>query len=177
MSSEPFVSAFALSAGADVRPLQVCDNIVKRMHGTLQYESVLGVGTIARIAVPLRLVPAPLTPNRPFPVGILGIPRTRVISDELKSMLDPRSIMADAETAREASAIEREARSPSPAASVFDVARPLPLPDVDPSTPLTGFDRTLKCLVVDDNRIARRILTTFLVAKVSPGGLPGRCFD
>ena len=137
------------------------------MHGTLQYESILGVGTIARIAVPLRLIPAPMTPNRPFPVDKLGLPRIRVISDELKSMLDPRSIMADAETAREASAVDRDARSPSPAASVFDVARPLPLPDVDPSTPLTGFDRTLKCLVVDDNRIARRILTTFLVAKVS----------
>ncbi|KAK4701012.1 hypothetical protein P7C70_g5222, partial [Phenoliferia sp. Uapishka_3] len=174
VSSKRFVQSCAPTRPAQrltISAVKVCDNIVKRMHGTLQYESVLGKGTIARIAVPLRLVPANSrrdsrghpTIQRPFPINSLGPPRTRIISEELKSMLNPTTIMADGE---KAAALESKKRDTSPQRVIgrADV-RPLPLPILDPSTPLTGFDGTLRCLVVDDNRIARRILTTFLVAK------------
>lgn len=140
------------------------------MHGSLQYESVVGVGTIARIALPLRLVPVSTSPNqavsrhsRPFPLASLGLPRRRIISDELRSMLDPNHIIDVANNAAELEAASLSQPGPTHLSpppprglpGIVDIQHPLalPLPGLDPSPPLKGFDRNLKCLLVEDNRI------------------------
>ena len=125
------------------------------MNGTLHYESTIGVGTTARISLPLLLVhtdsndsdnflPPSIAP--PFPSHLIGPPRVRVISDELSSMLDPVHIMADAVTA---------------AREMSD--KIVPLPVVLPRVPVRSEDLIpfmeddariqVKALVVDDNQV------------------------
>lgn len=144
------------------------------------FESTLGVGTTARIALPLKLVytfpPSTLSPTIApvFPLHPLGPARVRIISDELSSLFDPQHIIDEAAfAADEVVAAAARARTAarleqSQSASHGPVVELQAGPLVD-FIPLmaNGKGTRVKALVVDDNSISRRILTTLLGAKVS----------
>lgn len=82
----PFRQLDSFSSGAGLGA-SICDNIVKRMNGSLQFVSEVGVGTTASVAIPLELF---------FPDGNGGSNQlggeegsvNRVISEELESLSD-----------------------------------------------------------------------------------------
>lgn len=72
---------------ADTRDLIVCDNIVKRMKGSLQFVSTVGSGTTGSVALPLQLT---FDPIHLVPSSTSQPRHIRYISDELNLLLSPR---------------------------------------------------------------------------------------
>lgn len=140
------------------------------MHGTIHFESAVGVGTTARVTLPLKLFHVssiqkdggPITSSPAFPSYPSGPPRVRVISDELTAMLDPGNIIEEAAIADIAAAhrlLEPE---------TFPVKPVVELP-VDCSKLLDYIPRManagkvkVTALVVDDNAISRFVFFRLL---------------
>lgn len=146
--------------------LKVCDSIVRRMHGTLHFESVIGEGTTARILLPLKLVHPSRThpsgiPPPIFPLHPIGPPRVRIISDELNSRLDPIHIMNDAVLAANLIADEEAeaAQTRELQAVVAPAAQPLLRTPSHAFIPLMedGIGIRVAVLVVEDNAISRSV--------------------
>jgi hypothetical protein len=103
----------------------------------------------------------------------MGPARVRIISDELRALFDPQHIIdeaafaadevvaADARTRTAARLEHSESASHSPIIEL----QAGPLVDFIPLM-ANGKGTRVKALVVDDNSISRRILTTLLGAKV-----------
>ena len=76
----PFRQADSFGSGAGLG-VSIADSIVKRMSGTLQYSSELGVGTTASIALPLQRIPS-TSPRRSH----------RSLSTELSELFSPLTL-------------------------------------------------------------------------------------
>ncbi|GAA5861955.1 hypothetical protein JCM1840_006887 [Sporobolomyces johnsonii] len=161
--------------------VSISDSIAKRMGGTLRYVSTLGVGTTATCTIPLDfvLVDEPVTTESPLPPMTRPSQRARaprILSDELSSMfgslkLEPTPEEEALRTAKLAAGAvevaleaqrqleEQKKNGTTPLASVEE------RPESVAGTPGGAEPAELKVLVVDDNAIARRILTTFLKVK------------
>lgn len=111
------------------------------------------------------------SPGPVFPLHLTGPPLVRNLSSELAAMLDPLLIMSDAAKAE----AEEQAATREQELLVVPVVLPVTLPVaavvVVPSTVAVmqrKEDTNIKVLVVEDNAISRRILTTFLKTKAIP---------
>ncbi|BGO88755.1 hypothetical protein NBRC10512_005203 [Rhodotorula toruloides] len=135
----PFKQKDPFAPGAGLGT-SIADNIVKRMGGSLRYRSTLGRGTAAMVTVPLEVVSGP--------VVRCDDPVTRNLTQELEHLFNPiRGISRPA--------------SPGPSTASRSASAPVPSsrpPDDSPQS-------RVRCLVVDDNAIARRVLVTYLKTK------------
>lgn len=90
----PFRQLDSFSEGAGLGA-SICDNIVKRMNGSLQFVSEVGVGTTASVIIPLDLFPSSGTAIEFTSEDALDLNTTptytRIISDELNLLLDSES--------------------------------------------------------------------------------------
>lgn len=121
--------------------------VIKRMRGTLQFDSTLGVGTTASITLPLELASSDPQPRRSLGSQSRGYRGPRIISNEMAQLF--ASGMFPVPELPE-TLIER-ARTPVPASLSSGAPRQL----------------RVRVEVIEDNPIARRILTTFLTKKAS----------
>lgn len=148
----PFQQGDAFTTGAGLG-ISICDTIIKRMNGTLDFESAVDQGTTATIIVPLEQVTVSEEDGA-------NVTRSRVVSDELASLTNNLS--------RAQSQSKHSTRPPTPAI-LDDVMHVQDLLDVPPVGKLSASieDATrLKVLVVDDNQIARKVQTKLLSSKV-----------
>lgn len=109
------------------------------------------------------------SPGPVFPLHLTGPPLVRNLSSELAAMLDPLLIISDAAKAE----AEEEAREQEllVVPVLVPVVSPLVAVVAIPSTVAViqrKEDTNIKVLVVEDNAISRRILTTFLKTKAIP---------
>lgn len=154
----PFRQLDSFSSGAGLG-ISICDNIVKRMNGTLQFVSTLGVGTTASVAVPLELF---FDKSATANITNLSVPklRTRIISDELNELLDPCHFedLSESASPGEESDISKPVTAPVIKKSVA-MAKTLPCIPLIPSrlrsSSFVNNDEEVLVLVVDDNIIAR----------------------
>ncbi|KWU45832.1 hypothetical protein RHOSPDRAFT_16030 [Rhodotorula sp. JG-1b] len=124
---------FAPGAGLGT---SIADNIVRRMGGTLRYESTLNVGTTATVSVPLE---ATLPP-----AGAVKRSVIRNLTDELETLFSPRALVIGAVDA---------------VAGKVPRSRTKPVPAQSPQL------QQVRALVVDDNSVARKVYCTYLRSK------------
>ncbi|GJN87781.1 hypothetical protein Rhopal_000736-T1 [Rhodotorula paludigena] len=147
--------SFTNGAGLGV---SIAESIVKRLGGTLRYRSALKRGTTATVTLPLEIVSA-----SPIDQHLVG--KVRNLSEELAALFDPQSRTAS----RSATPLPSPDKA-SPHSAARSASDPSPLPDaVSPGTAMQHADvpaaERIRCLVVDDNPIARRILVTYLKSR------------
>lgn len=152
----PFRQLDSFSSGAGLG-ISICDNIVKRMNGTLQFVSTLGVGTTASVAVPLELF---FDKSATTNITNISVPklRTRIISDELNELLDPSHFEEISESAPPEAGSDTSKPVKVPSIKKL-VAKPLACIPLVPSrlrsSSFVDNDEEVLVLVVDDNIIAR----------------------
>lgn len=111
------------------------------MGGTLRYRSTVGRGTTAQVTVPLEVASGPLVR--------CDNPVTRNLTQELEHLFAPLRAGLPQTASSGSSKSSRSASAPVPSSRPSD----------DPQ------QSRVRCLVVDDNAIARRVLVTYLKAK------------
>lgn len=127
----PFRQADSFGSGAGLG-VSIADSIVKRMSGTLQYFSELGVGTTASIALPLERT-SPFASRRSH----------RSLSTELSQLFSPLTLSTNGKELDDL----RGAATPRP----LSVLTPDATPPVSPA----DHSRTFRVLGADDNPIGR----------------------
>lgn len=175
---------FAPGAGLGT---SIADNIVRRMGGTLRYESTLNVGTTATVSVPLE---AALPP-----VSVVNRSVIRNLTDELETLFSPRASVRSSPVVQPQNAEHLPPPSPlgvpdgtaSPSASsvppspskvedakrneslvigaVDAVAGKAPRSRTKPVAAQSPHLQHVRALVVDDNSVARKVYCTYLRSK------------
>ncbi|KAK4049435.1 hypothetical protein OIV83_004168 [Microbotryomycetes sp. JL201] len=165
----PFKQADEFSQGAGLG-VSISEAICRRMKGSLQYTSAVGKGTTATITFPVELL-------LPLPNDAPSLPVVRNLSEELNAVFNPitngRSTRPNGPspqpsfttkfgpghvgTATSDSMATPTVERPSP--PLNDTIRLSPtIPGVNSTRPTVQ----LRVLVVDDNPIGRKLLTTLL---------------
>ncbi|GAA5978931.1 hypothetical protein JCM10908_002741 [Rhodotorula pacifica] len=177
---------FAPGAGLGT---SIADNIVRRMGGSLRYESTLGVGTTAIVSVPFDTV----LPPGDAPAQTV----TRNLSEELETLFSPRASVRSSPslplqpfvhepprlevTTQHAVVSSPVAFTVSPAAedartddqpsngtletaTVSRLKSP-PRPRAKSASERSPHLQRVRALVVDDNSVARRVYCTYLRSK------------
>lgn len=119
----------------------VCDNIVKRMNGSLHFVSSVGAGTKASVSIPLKLI-HPTETSQSGPISDPSARKVRVISDELEDLLDAGSFSDGAPTLIESPPEEKSISKVELVVQKRPVGR-------------AKDESEVRVLVVDDNFIAR----------------------
>lgn len=175
---------FAPGAGLGT---SIADNIVRRMGGTLRYESTLNVGTTATVSVPLQ---ATLPPGGAVKRSVI-----RNLTDELETLFSPRASVRSSPVVQPHGAEHLPPPSPpgvsngvaSPSASsippspskvedakrneslvigaVDAVAGKVPRSRTKPVPAQSPHLQQVRALVVDDNSVARKVYCTYLRSK------------
>lgn len=185
----PFKQSDPFAPGAGLGT-SIADNIVRRMGGSLRYNSTLGKGTTAIVMVPLEVVID--ASGSPEPRSV-----TRNLSGELEALLTPRASRSTSPVSPNFSRSCKTNGSPSTVATAATVTAAahttsngghLSTPPQRNGTTTLNFEQAvvldaaprrrtkpapvalahgehLKLLVVDDNPIARRIYCTWLKNK------------